>query len=583
MPDGTRTGPAATWAPPSEAVTAPIPVIGTERSTETGYPAATTRYRARRPRRAADGHSTVTTRIPVIRFDDVTTRIPVIGFDDATVRLPVIETEPVSGDELDGQDLGSKATAGALWLGLINLASKGSQIVVTAVLASMLTEGELGLVSVAVSLVTVAQVIQMMGVYDVIARTARDPMAVARTVAALSVGVSLAITVVVIAVAPQLASALGARDAAPLIVITAFSLPFSAFGGVQMAMMHRTLDFRRRMLPDAGSAIIGAAVTVTLAALGHGAYSLAIGMLCTAVLQPVFGTVVGMRVRPGWDGEAAGEVLRWIRVVGPAAVVSTVLINVDYPTIARVLGPDAVGVYSLAYRVAWVPYIMIAVVLGAVAFPVYSSLFRTGDRDAVPDTVGRFTYATLLAAGGLYVLIACMAPCLVVLGIRWQDSVPVLLLLCVYGVSISLLCCWYEVIRAAGRTVTYLTFEVVHLVLLVAMLVTLTGFGVGYAALAQIISAAVLLPAVLVVMARAHIAPPPGALGRAVLGLAIPGMVCAGVAFALRGVGLNAGQVTWVGAIVQGLILLATFAAVAYAANREVCQEFIESRRGGGQ
>ncbi|GAB06019.1 putative polysaccharide biosynthesis protein [Gordonia amarae NBRC 15530] len=560
---GTRTPdrrfPVSGWSDPADAVTERLPVIGSR---------PVTRFERVSP------------------YEAITQRLPVIAFDDATVRLPVIKRvgdgpeDSTDPDAAAGADLGAKATTGALWLGLINLASKGSQIVVTVVLASLLTEGELGLVSVAASLITVAQVIQMMGVYDVIARTARDPHAMARTVAALSVGVSLAIAVVVIAAAPLLASALGAPDAAPLIVITAFSLPFSAFGGVQMAMMHRTLDFRRRMLPDAGSALIGATVTVVLAALGNGAYSLAVGMLCTAVLQPILGTVAGVRVAPGWDRGAAGEALRWIRVVGPAAVVSTILINVDYPLIARLLGPDDVGVYSLAYRVAWVPYIMIAVVLGAVAFPVYSSLFRAGDGAAVPAVVGRFTYATLLAAGGLYVLIACMAHGLVVLGMRWEESVPVLLALCVYGVSISLLCCWYEVIRAAGRTGLYLIFETVHLVLLVSMLFAFTGFGVVYAAVAQIVAAAVLLPAVLVVMARESLAPPWRTLGRAVLGLAVPGVVCAAVATAFRWAGINTGPAGWLGVIIEGLVLAATFAVVGYLANRAVCQEFLQSRKG---
>ena len=70
--------------------------------------------------------------------------------------------------------------------------------------------------------------------------------------------------------ADPIATALGAPDAAGLLRLAAFSLPFTAAGGVQMAVMHRDLDFRRRMLPDAGSMILGAAVTVVLALLGTG-------------------------------------------------------------------------------------------------------------------------------------------------------------------------------------------------------------------------------------------------------------------------------------------------------------------------
>ena len=83
-----------------------------------------------------------------------------------------------------------------------------------------------------------------------------------------------------------------------------------------MALMHRALNFRQRMLPDGGSAVLGAGVTIGLATAGDGAVSLAIGLVVAAVLQPIFGYVVGVRVRPIWDRSAAGEAVHWIGIVG---------------------------------------------------------------------------------------------------------------------------------------------------------------------------------------------------------------------------------------------------------------------------
>lgn len=475
--------------------------------------------------------------------------------------------------------LGTRAARGSLWLGLVNLASKGSQMAVTLVLAIFLTEADLGLVTVAVSLVNIGQVIQTMGVYDVVARTRGDENAMAGTVLVMSVSAGLVMAVGGVALCVPLAHLLGAPGAAPLIAIVAVGLPFTAVGGVQMAIMHRNLDFRRRMLPDAGSALAGAVVTVGLAAAGAGSYSLAVGMLVTAILQPLFGYAVGSRVRLRWDSAVAGEAIGWIKLVGPAAVVSYVLINIDYLIISRVLGPDAVGIYSLAFRIAWVPYIMVAVVLGAVAFPVYTTLIRAARHHELSAAAGQFTHATLLVVGGLYVIAALIADSIVLLGEHWAASVPVLMVLCGYGLIVSVLVIWYEVLRAADWLRVYLLLEISHLVVVSTLLVALVGRGVVAAAWAQVIAASALLLPTYLVMRRAGVAPGMVAIGRGVLGLAIPVIGCLAADAGLRAAGLGQ-TVTWAGTVVEAVVLVVVFCVLTWAANRAVVRDLRALRRG---
>ncbi|WP_246258307.1 oligosaccharide flippase family protein [Amycolatopsis anabasis] len=472
--------------------------------------------------------------------------------------------------------LGVRAAKGTLWLGLVNLVSKGSQMAITLVLAAFLTEGELGLVTLAVALVNIGQVIQSMGVYDVVSRTERDVSAMAGTVLTLSVGTGAALAAVGVFAAEPIASALGVPAAAPLVRLAALSLPFSAAGGVQLGLLHRELDFRRRLLPDAGSAVAGAVVAIVLAATGAGAASLAIGLLCTAILQPVLGVVAGVRIRPCWDPGAAVEAARWIRVVGPAAVVATLLINVDYPIVARVLGPDAVGVYSLAYRIAWVPYIMVAIVLGAVAFPVYTRLIRDGRRAELPAAVGSFTRAALVVVGGLYVLAALLSDRVVVLDERWRPAAGVLVVLCGYGLGISLLQTWYEAIRAADRPRWYLVLEVAHLALLVTGLAVLTRHGVLAAAAAQAGAAWALVPVTAWVLVRSGVAPPARELGRVVVSVVVAAVVCSAVRFGLFGA---PGSVT--SAVFEAVLLLGCYAGVVLLTQRGLLGE-LRALRGEG-
>lgn len=454
------------------------------------------------------------------------------------------------------------AVRGSLWLFAVNLLSKGGQIAVTLVLAVLFTEAELGVVALVVSVVNIGQVVQAMGVYDVVSRTERDPLRLAGTVLTLSVGAGAVLAAAVIAAAQPIAATLGAPDATGLLRLAALTLPFTAAGGVQMALMHRDLDFRRRMLPDAGGMLVGAAVTVGLAAAGAGPSAFVLGLLCTAAAQPVLAAVAGVRLRFRWDRDSAAEAVRWTAVVGPGALIAVLLVNVDYLALGHVLGPEAVGGYSLAFRIAWVPYIMVAVVLGGVLFPLCADLVRSGHHDRLPATVHRFTVAALAVTGGLYAVVALLADGIVVLGEQWAGAGRVLVPLCGYGLGLSLLHVWYQAIRAAGHARRYLALEAAHLVALLTALVVTTRHGQEAVALAQMAVVWLLVPVTWLVLARTGL--PLLRIARPAASVAAGGLA----AFALSRVLPGPSGVA--GLLGTGLALAAAYCAVVLPLNRTV-------------
>ncbi|MFC3890524.1 oligosaccharide flippase family protein [Lentzea rhizosphaerae] len=452
------------------------------------------------------------------------------------------------------------AVRGSLWLFAVNLVSKSSQIVVTLALALFLTETDLGAVALVVSVVNIGQVVQAMGVYDIVSRTELDPLRTAGTVLTMSVATGAVLAATLAATASPIAAALGAPEG--LLRLAALTLPFTAAGGVQMALMHRDLDFRRRMLPDAGGMVLGAVVTVALAARGAGPTAVVLGLLCTAVAQPVLAVIAGARIRPTWDRRAAKEAASWIAVVGPGALIAVMLINVDYLALGHVLGPEAVGGYSLAFRIAWVPYIMIAVVLGGVLFPICAQLVRSGQKNKLPETAGRFTVATLVITGGLYLAIALRADGIVVLGEQWADAARILVLLCGYGLGLSLLHVWYQAIRAAGHARQYLALEAAHLAALLTALVFATRHGPVAVAVTQVTVVWLLVPITWLVLVRNGLASSQPA--RAAVTVVAGGLVSLGVNRFLPE------SDTVVSLIVTGATVLAVYCAVVLPLNRTV-------------
>jgi PST family polysaccharide transporter len=267
-----------------------------------------------------------------------------------------------------------------------------------------------------------------------------------------------------------------------------------------------------------------------------------------------------------WDADAAGEGLRWIALVGPVALVAVLLSHADSLAIARVHGPEVVRVSSLAYRIAWVPYILVAVVLGGVVLPLCAKLIRAGE--GLSAVVGRFTSAVLVVTGGLYAVTAALADRVVVFGARWAEAAVPLAVLCLYGLGISLLHVWYQVLKAAGHARRYLALEVSHLVLLTGGLVVFTRHGVVAVALVQVAAAWLVVPCTWWALARRGIGPPLASVARGVAGVVAAAGCCAAVAFGVGDVFGPPGSV--VAALGEGVVLAVVCVVVVLGANREV-------------
>ena len=166
------------------------------------------------------------------------------------------------------------------------------------------------------------------------------------------------------------------------------------------------------------------------------------------------------------------------------------------------------------------------------------------------------------------------------LGERWAPAAPVLVLLCAYGLAISLLQTWYQVIKAAGHARRYLLLETIHLVMVVVTLVLITRHGMVAVAAAQVAVAWLLVALTWRVLTRLALAFPVGELAgmtAAVLGAAVPCVLVAGLADRLFGP-----PDTVAGVLVEALALLVAYAGGSLLTQRAAVRELRALARSGG-
>ena len=462
-----------------------------------------------------------------------------------------------------------RTARGALWLATNGVVVKTSQTVVLLTLAAMLAPSALGLVALGTLIANICAIVASLGTASALVFWRGDVDRAARTAVTIGLGTGALLALLLWLVAPSLAVALNADDGGAAVIRgLTLTVPFLAVAAVTNELLRRRLAFARRILPDTTSSVVGAVVAVALAADGRGVMALVVGQVVQAVLTMLLAWVVHPPVVPGWNAEDARGLLSYGGPYAGANLLELVQLNLDYVIVSWVLGAEALGLYSLAFRLAFMPYLMIVVVITGAAFP-YLCRQRGTDLGRAATTV---MTATVTIVVPLCLALALFADHLVLLGEKWSPGVAAVPWLALYAVLLSVGQLVQTSLNALGRPTLSMLLRLCHLVLLVVTLLAVTQRGIVAVAVGQAAAAAVVA---VVALALARLLVPGFSLGRLVSSLrpaALAAGVMAVVVLLLRPV-LDPGAPSLVGLLAGGGIGVVAYGATVWAVDRDHLRE----------
>ena len=433
----------------------------------------------------------------------------------------------------------TRATVNAVaWHGLSFLLGKVLVLAATIVLARVLGPEEFGLVSLALVFIGVVEVMADLGVAQALIYRRDSPR---------SVDAALACTIVtgflfggiIAAAAPFLAEALGDSAITDFLRVLGLSVALASFGIVPDVLLRRDLLFRRRLAAQlAGNATRGI-LSIALALMGFGAWSLVFGQLAAVVVRSVVAwSRVSFRPDLRWWRLRWGDIRPLLAFGAPAAangLIATVILNVDYVIVSRALGAAALGYYLLAFRLPEMVIVTAFQVISQVAFPALS---RTrGQPERMRRAYLRMSRLQTMYGVVLGCVLAAAAPYLVpvVFGPGWEASVFPLQALAIYAAFRSLGMGVVDVLKAMGRPNLALGLSIARLAVIVPALMAATAYGINGVAVAQI-AVALLFAVVMQVVAGRLLGASPTQLLSAFAPAILAGIVaaaCAGLAGAL--------------------------------------------------
>ena len=343
----------------------------------------------------------------------------------------------------------------AAWVGLSTAIIKVlSFITITLVLARVLEPSDFGLVGLAWLAINAFDFLRELGITGALIYRQEDDAGVAADVAYISLGVaSVVIYALVFVSAPWLEQFFSdAAGLSAILRVLALTMLINAVGQVPYTLMGKNLDFRNKAIPEIIAGVGNSIVAITMALNGFGVWSLVGGYLTDSIVR---NTLVWFFTtwRPRWRFDR--QVWREMFDYGKHLVSSRILIfgitNIDDALIGRVLGTEALGFYTLAYRLSNLPATHITRLISNVMFPAFSKIQK--ERDRIRNIFFQTIHAVGLVAVPISVATVVLGPNFVhnyYLG-RWDEAIVAMQWLTIYGFIRSIAANMGPILRAMGK------------------------------------------------------------------------------------------------------------------------------------
>lgn len=404
----------------------------------------------------------------------------------------------MSGDILPDQH------AALSWRNLVSAASwmSGAHIVAQAfaygsliLLASLLPPDSVGTIASGTAIVWMAAMVMEAGTHgSLVVSPHLTPSLVRRAfwrcmLASLALATAMAIGSEVL-----VRTVVKGADAAALAVL-AISLPLYAFAIVPLAILHRAMEFRKLARATAVSNIGSAGVAVVAGLAGAGVWALVVRQLLWFGLLAALATLMARAHLPR-RSPVAGLVdsqpatrrsHRWFFLFGFTLVLTQ---SLDYLVIGSFGNVNGVGLYALAYMIAFAPVHHFSNEVGKVLFAAAAAtdLESSGIRTLHAIRVMALLLLPLAPAG--VVLAPSMLPA--ILGPEWTSMVAPFQVLLVVGVGHAIVDCVGEALSGVGEIAFRAKLNVAWCLSMLVALITLVRVdGIRGAAVAHL---AVFLP-----------------------------------------------------------------------------------------
>jgi len=424
---------------------------------------------------------------------------------------------------------------GLAWKATTQVVSQGTRLVVAVLLARMLSPHDYGVAAMVIVFSSLVLVFSDLALGAALVQRKELSDQQRNTAFWTSVGAGATFTLLGIAVAGPVAGFYDEPEVKGLVIALSTTFLIASLATTHEALLVRDMDFGAVETRHMIGLLVGAVAGVAVAAKGGGPWAIIAQQIATSIATTA---LIWKRspFRPSltFSRHALRDLGSFSGFVLGHRLLFYVHRNADNLLIGRFVGAAALGAYSIAYNMMLVPFSRIATPVQQVMYPAFS---RLQDQ---PQRIAELWVRATRVVGALTIPALCglvvVAPDFVrvVLGDRWEASIPLIQILAWVGLLQSLQTLNTEIMQARDRTSVMFRFMVVFFAAHVVAFLIGVQWGVIGVAVAYAISSTLVEP-ILTVLAARTLGVSPLILVRGLAGVTLASLAMGVTVFLVRG------------------------------------------------
>ena len=331
---------------------------------------------------------------------------------------------------------------GIEWNGLSTLATSIIQSVQVAALSYFLPPTAFGIMAMAMVAIGFAQAYNDIGVSNAVIQRQDITTESLSSLYWMQIALGFMLFILILLITPLTAQFFSEPSLTGVMTLTGLIFLVSPLGQLFQILMQKGMEFKTLAIIDITASALSLVVAVITAYLGFGVLALVLGQLVFYSMRSVQFYVAGHR---RWKikyhfrySDLKGFLGFGLYQMGDRTV-TYFSINVLNLIIGKFLGPDVLGLYSMAYQLIITPILRVSSVIITVSFPVFSRMQNlNGLLKEGYLTMSRFISFTICP---ILLIVVVTAPLFVpnFFGARWVSAIPLIQILSIEAIIKSLM------------------------------------------------------------------------------------------------------------------------------------------------
>ncbi|MBQ4126881.1 MAG: lipopolysaccharide biosynthesis protein [Alistipes sp.] len=369
------------------------------------------------------------------------------------------------------QSLKSKTVKGTMWSAAENVARMGVTFAVSIILARLLSPEEYGLIGILTIFIAIFNAIVDCGFTNALIRKQDTTDTDYSTVFYINLILSVILAAVLFFCATFIATFFGRQELVSLTQVMSSVVVINALAIVQRARTTKAIDFKTQTKITFISSIGSGAIGIAMAYMDYGVWALVGQQISNQLLSTILYWIYNRWIpKLIFSWASFKEMWMFGSKLLASGLIDAAWKEIYQVVIGKCYSPATLGLYTRAKQFADLCSSNLTSVVQRVSYPVLSSI--QDDRVRLKSAYQRVIKTTMLPT---FVLMLGMAACskamiYVLIGEQWLGCVPMLQIICTYGMLYPLHALNLNMLQVQGRSDLFLKLEIIKKIIAVGPL-----------------------------------------------------------------------------------------------------------------